>query len=148
MTTSAERAARQIETVLQDHDFEGLRDLLAPGFTDHSAPPGTPPGPDGYVQFMRYLTETLGITYHLDDVLSAGDQVVVRATAHGVHNTAAFGFPATGRPVAMSAMHWYRAARDRRAEHWGVVAQLGLLAQVGALPVPSGPGGHSPVSRT
>jgi hypothetical protein len=50
MMTPAERAARHLETVLHNHDFEGLRDLLTPGFADHSAPPGTPPGPDGYVQ--------------------------------------------------------------------------------------------------
>jgi predicted ester cyclase len=132
--TPAEHAARRIETVLAASDFPGLLDLLTPGFVDHSAPPGTPPGPEGYVQLMRFLTETLGITYQLDDVVSAGDQVALRATAHGVHNADAFGFPATGRPFAMSTMHWYRAEGDRLAEHWGVVDQLGMLAQVGALP--------------
>jgi predicted ester cyclase len=135
--TPAERAARDVETMLQNRDFQGLRDLLTPGFTDHSAPPGTPPGPDGYVQTMRYVTETLGITYHVDDVISAGDQAVVRATAHGVNNISAFGFPATGRPYAMSTMHWYRADGDRLAEHWGVLDQLGMLAQTGALPTPN-----------
>src|ERR1700761_9370318 len=71
MMTPAERAARHVETVLRNRDFDGLRDLLTPGFTDHSAPPGAPAGPDGYVQFMRYVTETLGITYDLDDVVSS-----------------------------------------------------------------------------
>src|ERR1700690_3011172 len=137
--TPAERAARHIETVLHNHDFEGLRDLLTPGFTDHSAPPGTPTGPDGYVQVMRWVTEALGITYHVDDVLCAGDQVAIRATAHGTHNASALGFPATGRPFAMATMHWYRADGDRLAEHWGVVDQLGMLAQVGALPGPPAP---------
>jgi predicted ester cyclase len=140
--TPAERAARQVETVLRDRDFQGLRDLLTPSFTDHSAPPGTPPGPDGYVEFMRYVTESLGITYHLDDVVSAGDQVALRATAHGVHNVGAFGLPATGKPFAMSTMHWYRADGDRLAEHWGVVDQLGMLAQVGALPGAPEPSPH------
>lgn len=139
MMTPAERAARHVETVLRNRDFDGLRDLLTPGFTDHSAPPGTPAGPDGYVQFMRYITETLGITYEVDDVVSAGDQVALRATAHGVHDVGAFGFPATGRPFAMPTMHWYRADGDRLAEHWGVVDQLGMLAQVGALPSTPGP---------
>ena len=137
--TPAERAARRIEAVLHSHDFQGLRDLLTPGFTDHSAPPGTPSGPDAYVQFMRYLTEILGITYSLDDVVSAGDQVALRATAHGTFNVGAFGFPATGRPFAMSTMHWYRADGDRLAEHWGVLDQLGMLAQAGALPDTPGP---------
>lgn len=137
--TPAERAARHVETVLRNHDFQGLRDLLTPDFTDHSAPPGTPPGPDGYVQLMRYVTETLAITYHVEDVVSAGDQVAVRATAQGVHNVSAFGFPATGRSYAMSTMHWYRADGERLAEHWGALDQLGMLAQVGALPTTPAP---------
>jgi predicted ester cyclase len=138
MMSPAERAARQVETVLRDHDFQALRDLLTPDFTDHSAPPGTPSGPDGYVQAMRYVTETLGITYQLEDLIAAGDRVALRATAHGTHNVSAFGFPATGRPFAMSTMHWYRADGERLAEHWGVLDQLGMLAQAGALPgVPS-----------
>ena len=77
MTSPAERAARQVEAVLRDHDFQALRDLLTPDFTDHSAPPGTPSGPDGYVQTMRYVTETLGITYQLEDLIAAGDRVAL-----------------------------------------------------------------------
>ena len=138
MTSPAERAARQVETALRDRDFQALRDLLTPDFTDHSAPPGSPGGPDGYVQTMRYVTETLGLTYQLEDVVADGDRVAVRATALGTHNAGAFGFPATGRPFAMATMHWYRADGGRLAEHWGVLDQLGMLAQVGALPgVPS-----------
>ena len=142
MMTPAERAARQVETVLGKHDFQGLRDLLTSSFTDHSAPPGTRPGPDGYVEFMRYITETLGSTYHLEDVVSEGDQVALRATAHGVQNVGAVGLPATGKPFAMSTMHWYRADGERLAEHWGVVDQLGMLAQVGALPGAPEPSQH------
>lgn len=98
MTSPAERAARHLETTLRERDFQALRDLLTPDFTDHSAPPGTPAGPDGYVQTMRYVTETLGITYQLDDLVADGDRVALRATAHGTHNVSAFGFPATGGP--------------------------------------------------
>jgi hypothetical protein len=39
-------------------------------------------------------------------------------------------------------MHWYRADGDRLAEHWGVVDQLGMLAQVGALPGAPEPSPH------
>src|ERR1700744_3750015 len=123
--TPAEHAARRIETVLAASDYQGLLDLLPPGFVDHSAPPGTPPGPEGYVQLMRFLTETMGITYRLDDVGSAGDQGGLRATAHRVRKADASGLPPPGRPFAMSTMHWYRAENDRLAEHWGVVDQLG-----------------------
>lgn len=37
-------------------------------------------------------------------------------------------------PFAMPTMHWYRAEGSHLAEHWGVLDQLVMLAQVGALP--------------
>lgn len=133
--TPAERAAREIENVLKAHDYERLRDLVTPDFVDHAAPPGTPAGADGYVAAMRFGGEQLGISYAVDEVVAAGDDVVVRATAHGVNRMPVLGIPATDRPYAMTTMHWYRARGDRLAEHWGVLDQIGMLAQTGALPL-------------
>jgi predicted ester cyclase len=82
---------------------------------------------------MRFVVEELGITYEVEDVVASGDHVVVRATAYGVHRMPLLGIPATDQPFSMATMHWYRARGDRLAEHWGVLDQLGMLAQVGAL---------------
>ena len=135
--THGEHAAREIETVLRNRDYLRLRELLTDDFLDHGAPPDAPPGPDGYVDTMRWVTEVLGIEYQVDDVVAAGDQIALRATARGISHAPAFGCPATGKPFAMATMHWYRADGDRLAEHWSVMDQLGMLTQVGALPAPT-----------
>lgn len=132
-----ERAAREIETVLHHHDYGRLRDLLTDDFVDHGAPPDARPGPDGYVQTMRFVTEVLNIDYQVDDVVARDDLIALRATARGVSTAPAFGFPATGKPFEMATMHWYRSDGGRLAEHWGVVDQWGMLLQIGAVPSPA-----------
>ena len=135
--TPGEHAAREIEEVLRNRDYGRLRELLTDDFIDHGAPPDAASGPEGYVQTMRFVTEVLGVDYQVQDVVANGDQIALRATARGVNTVPAFGFPATGRPFTMEAMHWYRADGDRLAEHWGVIDQMGMLVQTGAVAVPA-----------
>ncbi len=128
-----------LQEIIETRQFERVRDLVTADFVDHGAPPGLPPGPDGYIGVLRFLTDVLQIRYELHDVVSSGDRVAIRATAHGVHNTDHLGVPATGKPYAMHTMHLYRAEGDRLAEHWGVRDELSVLVQVGAVPAPTLP---------
>ncbi|HEV2778470.1 MAG TPA: ester cyclase [Actinophytocola sp.] len=137
--TPAERAAAEIFEIFTSGDYERIRDLVTDDFVDHGAPPGLPPGPDGYIGVLRFLKEVMRIRYEVHDVVAAGDKVAIRATVHGVHNTDHLGVAATGKPYAMHTMHLYRAEGDRLAEHWGVRDEHGVLVQVGALPAPTLP---------
>ena len=134
--TPAEHAAMEVLRIFESGDHERIRDLVTPDFVDHGAPPGLPPGPEGYIGVLRFLTEVLQIRYEVHDVVAAGDRVAIRATAHGVHHTDHLGVPATGKPYAMPTMHLYRAEGARLAEHWGVRDELSVLVQVGAMPAP------------
>lgn len=84
---------------------------------------------------MRWVTETLGLQFELQESVSDGDRVALRILARGVHHTPQFGLPATGRPYAMQTMHFYRGRDGQLAEHWGLSDQLGMLLRVGALPL-------------
>ena len=139
--TPAERAALAVLEVIETGDHERVRDLVTSDFVDHGAPPGLPPGPDGYIGVLRFLTKALQLRYEVHDVVADGDRVAIRATAYGVHNTDHLGVPATGKPYAMPTMHLYRAEGDRLAEHWGVRDEHSVLVQVGALPAPQMPAG-------
>ena len=125
MTPAAE-AAVAVGTAMAERDWPRLRALLSDEFVDHS----------GYVGVLRWITEELDISYTVEDVVAAGPAVALRATAHGTHTADTFGFPATGRRFHMPTMHWYRAAGDKLDAHWGVLDQLGMLVQVGAVPAP------------
>ena len=139
--TPAEKAAHAIFDIFTSGDYERVRDLVTDDFVDHGAPPGLPPGPDGYIGVLRFLREGLRVRYELHDTVAAGDKIAIRATVHGVHDTDHLGVPATGKPYAMHTMHLYRAEGDRLAEHWGVRDEYGVLVQTGVLPPPSLPAG-------
>jgi predicted ester cyclase len=136
-----ERAARAVVDAINDRDLERIRDLVTDDFVDHGAPPGlVPPGPDGYITVMEFVTGVLQLRYEIHEVVVADDRVALRATGHGVHRSDHLGVPATGLPYAMPSMHLCRGEGDRLAEHWGVRDELSVLYQVGALtpgPLPS-----------
>jgi predicted ester cyclase len=139
--TPIEQAALEVFAAINQRDLERIRVLVTENFVDHGAPPGlVPPGPDGYIAVLDFVTGVLDIRYEIHDVVAAGDLVAIRATGHGVHRSDHLGFPATGKPYAMQSMHLYRGHGDRLAEHWGVRDELGALYQVGALePMPLPP---------
>lgn len=134
-----EQAAAAVLDAISAGTPQRIRELVTADFVDHGAPPGLPPGPDGYIAVLSWVQAALQVRYEVHDVVVSGDRVAIRATAHGVHATDHLGFPATGRPFAMATMHLYRAEGDRLAEHWGVRDELSVLWQVGALAPPELP---------
>ena len=132
--TPTDQSALAVLEAMNDRDLERIRDLVTDDFVDHGAPPGlVPPGPDGYIAVLRWVIDVLQVRYEVLDVIAAGDKVVIRSLAHGVHTSDHLGVPATGLPYAMPTVHIYRGEGGRLAEHWGLRDEYSVLVQVGAL---------------
>ena len=136
-TGSAEELALGVLDAINARDLERIRGLVADDFVDHGSPVVLPPGPDGYIAILTFVTEVLQIQYTVDDIVASGDTVAIRGTAHGVHAIAPAGIEATGLPYAMKTAHFYRSRDGRLCEHWGIRDELDVLFQVGALKPPS-----------
>lgn len=113
-----------------------IRGLVTDDFVDHGSPVPLPPGPDGYIAILTFVTNVLQIRYEIHEIVAAGDMVAIRATAHGVNNVSPRGIEPTGRPYAMKTAHFYRSRDGRLSEHWGIRDELDVLYQVGALQPP------------
>lgn len=72
----------------------------------------------------------------VDDIIAEGDKVVLRATARGTHEGEFAGIPPTGRDVEFAAIIIYRIEDGLIAETWIQADMVGLLQQLGALPLP------------
>jgi predicted ester cyclase len=132
--TNTEHAVRAVFDAINARQLERIRPYVADTFVDHGAPPDlVPPGPDGYLTILRFVTEVLDIRYDVHDVVTDGDLVAVRATGYGFHRTDHLGVPATGKSYAMPSMHMYRGHGGQLTEHWSVRDELSCLYQVGAL---------------
>jgi len=107
----------------------------ASDFIDHSAPPGTPPGPTAAKLAVSALRSAFP-DHHLviEDMLSEGDRVVTRNIWYGTHLDTFRGIPATGRHIAMPGIVIWRIVDGKIAERWATIDLLGLMQQLGVLP--------------
>ena len=77
-TTITHPAVAGVFEAINTRNPELVRDLVTDDFVDHGSPFPLPPGPDGYVSMLTFVTSTLQIRYEIEDVITADDRVVVR----------------------------------------------------------------------
>jgi predicted ester cyclase len=113
-----------------------LDEFLAPDFVTHTPFPGMPPTREGAKQiFMAFVASAPG-SHVVDDLIAEGDKVVGRITATGTHEGDLLGIARTGKHIRMTGMTIWRIADGKIVEHWSEMNVLGLLQQLGAVPMP------------
>ncbi len=95
-------------------------------------------GPQGFREFVvmyRKAFPDLRIT--IDEQIAEGETVVTRWTATGKHEGELMGMAATGKQATTAGINVNRVSGGKLVEGWGLFDQLGLLQQIGAVPVPT-----------
>jgi predicted ester cyclase len=131
---------RFIEEVLNRGNLSVIDELGDPNFVDHSIPPGVPPTIDGLKGFLTQFRAAFpDLHYTIDDQIAEGDRIVQRLTGSGTMKGDFMGMPASGKSARWSEIHITRWANGKAVEHWGVVDQMGMLAQLGFAQAPGQP---------
>jgi predicted ester cyclase len=73
-----------------------------------------------------------GFTVKVLDQFAEGDKVMTYKTFRGRHTGTLFGVPPTGHEVEFAVMDIVRFRDGQIVEHWGLVDQAGLMAQLQA----------------
>ena len=137
-------ASRFLEEVVNRGNVAVIDELSGANFVDHQAPPGVPPNKEGIKIFIAMFRAAFpDLHYTLDDSIAEGDRVVQRTTAHGTMKGDFMGMPASGKSATWSEIHITRFENGKAVEHWAVVDQLGMLAQLGFAQAPGQPAGVS-----
>jgi predicted ester cyclase len=112
-------------------------ELIAADYVAHG--PQAPPaeGPDGVRERVGVYQESVDGHWEVDELMSVGDRVIARWAGSGTHRGELMGVEPTGRPIAVDAISIFRIADGKIAEEWTVWDALGLLQQVGAVPIPA-----------
>jgi predicted ester cyclase len=128
---------RALEEIYARGDFELANELVHRDFVDHEpAHPGQPTGPESVKQTARRLQSAFGgLRFEVEDEIAEGDKVVQLVTMSGRHTGPLMGGEPTGREFAVRHTYIWRIADDKIVDHWGSRDDLGLLAQLGLLPV-------------
>jgi steroid delta-isomerase-like uncharacterized protein len=127
----------QFYQAFDDRNFEGAIELLAPNFIAHLAGVAEPLTKEEFQKFgLSFFLAFPDGKHDFEQVLMDGDKVVTAGTFTGTHQLEFQGLPATGKKVKFALMHIDRVADGKIVEHWGQGDQLGLIQQLGIIPVP------------
>jgi predicted ester cyclase len=126
------------EEVFNQGKLDLIDELFVADYVEHAAiPPQFSPDIPGLKRFISALRAAFpDFRYTIEDQIAEGDKVVTRVTARGTHNGEFLGIPATGKQVEWGEIHIGRISGGKLVEHWVVQDQLGLLQQLGVVPVP------------
>ncbi|HEY3542552.1 MAG TPA: ester cyclase [Gaiellaceae bacterium] len=72
----------------------------------------------------------------VEDLVAEGDKVVARWSSVGTHSGDFMGTPPSGKTVRTTGITIFRLADGKIVEEWSESDMLGMLQQVGALPMP------------
>ena len=119
VTNPADIVRTFFHRLLVQRDLSVCDELLADGYIDHDAPPGTPTGPQPTRQYVTGLLHTYpDLQFGIRDVVAHGRAVAMLATWRGTHRDTGIPMRQTGVVLVYldergrlterwSAYHWY-----------------------------------------
>ena len=127
---------RRFYDLINAGDIDGFGRQLADDFVEREDLPGFPPTKAGVTQYFRMLLAAFpDLRMVPEDVIASGDKAVARVRVTGTHKGPFMGMSGTGKWVDVTLIDIIRFGDDGRAhEHWGVVDQLAMMQQLGAIP--------------
>ena len=128
---------RQFVAAADRQDFASATACLSPDLIVHLA---GAPGPLDLATFFQF-----GQMWHaafpdeqtiFDDQIADRDKVVSRMTSTATHSGEFQGIPPTGKRITVTGIWIERIAEGKIVERWGVVDMLGVMQQLGVIPMP------------
>jgi len=127
--------AREVFAVIDAADLVRTAALLDDSFELHYQGVPDPISKGSLLEMFRsYFDSFPDMRHDLHEVLPSGNYVTVRLVVYATHRGTYEGIAATGRQVAVAAIHILRVANGRVVEWWAAEDDLGLLRQLGAVP--------------
>ena len=120
-----------IESVFNQQKFETVGDYYSPAYLDHSQPLGSAPGFEAIKKAVTdYRMGFPDAAYKIDEVIVAGDNVIVRGVISGQNQGIYNGMPFSGAAGSKEIIEIYRLSGGKIVEHWAQSDELGLLKQI------------------
>lgn len=136
-TETNKQKARAFLESADDLDFGTWRAAVAADFVA-SANGGEPMNVDQFEGMVRGLMTAFSNGRHIiESQVAEGDRVATRLTWTAMHVAEFNGVPASHRPVRISGDAFDRIENGKIVEHHAQFDAMGLMVQIGAIPVPA-----------
>ncbi len=123
--------------VFNEGRIEVVDEVLPPDFVDHQQIPGLASGRKGIKQIASLLRAAFpDFHYSVEHEVGEGEFYVLHLNASGTMRGDFMEMKATGKHAQWSEIHLARIQGGKAREHWAVIDQLGMLQQLGLVPMP------------
>jgi len=132
---------RFFEEVFDERNLDLMEELSAATYVYHG-PGGREVNLQGLKQLLTmYFNALPDLQATVEDLVAEGDTVATRYTLRGTHKGDLIGIPPTNKQVIAMGIVIDRIVGGKFVESWGLLDQLSILQQVGAIPPIGGSGG-------
>ena len=128
---------RVFDEIVNEGRYDLIPELYAEDMIDHDPLPGAPPGRSAIrhsIQAMRGGFPDLQVT--IEELVAVDDRVAQRAVWRGTNVGPIMGFPPTGKKAEWDSMLFWRLRDGKITERWATMDVLGMVMQLGAMPMP------------
>jgi steroid delta-isomerase-like uncharacterized protein len=133
---SKEISRRVFEEVWNNKKLNAVDELMEANYIHHDVQSPVPKGIDGYKQFVSYYLNAFpDLQFTIDDEIADEQTAVSRWTVTGTHQGDLPGIPRTGRRISVTGITIARVRNGKVIESWNNWDALGLMQQLGVVPV-------------
>jgi steroid delta-isomerase-like uncharacterized protein len=127
---------RFVAEVLNEGKIESTDEFFWENMVEQVPLPGQGPGVEGLKDVLRGMRAAFpDMHWKVEEQIAEGDKVVTRFEWTGTHRGEFLGVPATGRRVKVWGIVIDRLDGDRIKDTRIIMDTLGLMAQLGAIPM-------------
>lgn len=117
-------------------DIDAIGGFVTDEYVRHDSNGPEVRGPEAEQQLVAmYLAAFPDLRFTIKHLIAEDNLVLARLAVHGTHQGELMGIPPTGNEITLTAMELYRLVNGKIAEQWVTIDALGLLQQLGAIPV-------------
>lgn len=127
---------RAVEEIWNQGNYSNLERFVSRDFTVHLSNDEKIQGVEGIKQFFSELRSAFpDIRFVIEDQVAEADRVVTHWTAKGTHQGMFKGIPPSGKRLSFTAINIDRIVDGKVVECWSEMDELGILKQLGVIPV-------------
>ena len=125
----------RFEHAFRAADQATIDELCHPGLADHNPAPGHEPTLAGFKQKVAGFKASFpDLEEDLQDIVASGNTVATRWVVTGTLRQELMGIPASGQPIRVEGMNFYRLKDGRVTDVWTQFNGVALMQQLGAIP--------------
>jgi steroid delta-isomerase-like uncharacterized protein len=134
---TGKKLVAQVLALIDQRNLDEAFELYAPDYIYHGPGGQELRGRDGIRGLWEvFLVGFPDLNSTIEDMISAGDKVVLRWRIDGTHTGEFLGIAPSNRKISLDVTEIFRFANGQLVEAWDQYDRLGLMQQIGAIPMP------------